>query len=567
MNDRSDLIGAGLVASALMFGTAAQGAPQPVRAPRGMVASSSDIASRVGVEIMQRGGNAVDAAVAVGFALAVTHPVAGNLGGGGFMLVRMSDGKTAVIDYRETAPAAATSDMYLSQSGDVVSDASTVGYRAVAVPGTVAGLALAHRLHGSMSWAELVEPARRIAADGFIVSHGLAESLRAEAVLARFAETRRIFLDHGRYRRAGDLWRQPELAATLERIKRDGPREFYEGQTARLLADDMAANGGLITMDDLRTYEPTLRVPLRGTYRGHEIITIPPPSSGGVALIEMLNMLEPSNLAEMGFNSSATWHCQVEVMRRAFADRAEFMGDPAFVTIPTAGLMSRAYAAARCEDIDSSRATPSATIRHGDPPADDGTETTHFSIVDRMGNAVANTYTLNTSYGSGVTVPGAGFLLNNEMDDFTSKPGVPNAYGLIQSSRNAIAPRRRPLSSMTPTIVLKDGKLFLVVGTPGGPTIINTVLHVLVNVIDHGMNIRQAIEAPRFHHQWLPDEIRWDPYGISADTRQALERMGHRFEKRPRFFGDAQGIMIDVATADRLGASDPRGATGAAVGF
>jgi gamma-glutamyltranspeptidase/glutathione hydrolase len=364
---------------------------------------------------------------------------------------------------------------------------------------------------------------------------------------------------------------QPELAAVLARIKTN-PRDFYEGETARMIVADMKANGGIITAEDLRTYEPTIREPLRGTYRGHEILTMPLPSSGGVALLEMLNMLEGQDLKAMGWHSSQYVHTLVEVMRRAFADRASYLGDGDFVKVPMAGLTSPRYARARARTI-TDKATPSKDVRGGNPAAYESPETTHFTIVDADGNVVSNTYTLNDSYGSGVTAKGTGVLLNNEMDDFTSKVGVANDYGLIQGEANAIAPKKRPLSSMTPTIVLKDGKLFFAIGSPGGPTIINTVLHVIVNVVDFGMNLQQAVSAPRFHHQWLPDHIFWEAYDFPADTRTAIEARGHTFRNIPGMdkvdpgdIGDAQGVMVDPVNGMRLGASDPRRG-GAAVGF
>ncbi|MCI0485307.1 MAG: gamma-glutamyltransferase [Blastocatellia bacterium] len=539
----------------------------PVRARHAMVASTSEVASRVGVEIMQRGGNAVDAAVAVGLALAVTWPAAGNLGGGGFMMIRRADGNTEVIDYRERAPLAASRDMYLDKDGNVIKDASTIGYRAVGVPGTVAGMALALERHGKLKWRDVVDPARRLAAEGFILNYHTARSLRgSERLLSRFPDSKRVFLRDGKFYEEGERLSQPELAATLARIKEKGPREFYEGETARLIAADMKANGGLITAKDLKEYEPSIRKPLRGTYRGHEIISMPPPSSGGAALIEMLNILERYNLSELGHNSSAALHLLVEAQRRAFADRAEFMGDADFVKVPVEGMISKTYADEIAATIDPERATPSADIRAGKPVAYESDQTTHYTVIDAEGNVVSNTYTLNGGYGSGVTARGTGVLLNNEMDDFTSKPGVPNAYGLLQSENNAIAPRKRPLSAMTPTIVLKDGKVYFAIGSPGGPTIINTVLQVIVNIIDFEMNIQQAIDAPRFHHQWMPDEIRWEPYGLNNDTRAALEKRGHVFAKRSSSMGDAEGIMIDPKSGMRLGASDPRSG-GVPVGY
>lgn len=540
---------------------------EPVRARHGMVASTSEIASRVGVEVMQRGGNAIDAAVAVGLALAVTWPAAGNIGGGGFMMIRRANGDTEIIDYRERAPLAATREMYLDKKGDVIKGASTVGYRAAGVPGTVAGFSLALERHGKLKWADVIEPARKLAADGFSMNHHLTRSLEGtEKLLTQFADSKRIFLRDGKFYQEGERLVQPELAETLARLKEKGPREFYEGKTAQLIAEDMKANGGLITEKDLKDYQPTIRQPLKGTYRGYEIVTMPPPSSGGAALLEILNMLERYNLAETGPGSSDTIHLLVEAQRRAFADRAEFMGDADFVKVPVEGMVSKKYAADLAKTIDPNHATPSEKIRAGAPAAYESAQTTHFTVIDDEGNVVTNTYTLNGGFGSGATARGTGVLLNNEMDDFTSKPGVPNAYGLLQSENNAIAPRKRPLSAMTPTIVLKDGKVWFAVGSPGGPTIINTVLQVVVNVIDFGMNIQQAIDAPRFHHQWMPDRISFEPLGINRDTRTALEKMGHVFAEKPGNMGDAEGVMIDLKTGMRLGASDPRSG-GVPVGY
>jgi gamma-glutamyltranspeptidase / glutathione hydrolase len=540
---------------------------EPVRARHGMVASTNQIASHVGVSIMKRGGNAVDAAVAVALALAVTWPAAGNLGGGGFMMIRRADGTTEIIDYRERAPLSAGREMYLDKDGNVIKDASTVGYRAIGVPGTVAGLALALKRHGKLKWADVVEPARRLAADGFELDYHTSRSMSgAEELLSQFPESNRIFLRDGDFYKEGDRFVQPELAATLARLKLHGPREFYRGRTARAIVRDCAANGGLITAKDLKDYEPTIRKPLTGTYRGYEIVTMPPPSSGGIALIEMLNMLENYNVAELSHNSSEELHLLTEVERRAFADRAEFLGDADFVKVPVHGLISKKYAAELASTIDLEHATPSSRIGAGKPADYEPPETTHFTVIDSEGNVVSNTYTLNGGFGSGVTAKGTGVLLNNEMDDFTSKPGVPNAYGLLQSENNAIAPRKRPLSAMTPTIVMKDGKVYFAVGSPGGPTIINTVLQVVINVIDFGMSIQQAIDAPRFHHQWMPDEIRWERLGLNRDTQRELEKRGHKLAERPSSLGDAQGIMIDPKTGMRLGASDPRGG-GVPVGY
>ena len=540
---------------------------EPARARQGMVASTTEIASRVGVEIMQRGGNAIDAAVAVGLALAVTWPSAGNIGGGGFMMIRRANGETEIIDYRERAPLSASRDMYLDKNGNVIKDASTVGYKAVGVPGTIAGLSLALKRHGKLNWADVVEPARKLAAEGFPITYHLARSLRAaEKSLKQFPDSNRIFLRDGKLFDEGERLIQPELAATFARLKDNGPREFYEGKTAQLIAADMKANGGLITERDLKEYEPTVRKPLIGNYRGYEIVTMPPPSSGGTALLEMLNILEHYNISYSGPGSSDTIHLLVEAQRRAFADRAEFLGDADFVKVPVEGLVAKKYAADLAKTIDPDHATPSSKIRAGKPLGPESTETTHFTVIDAEGNVVTNTYTLNGGYGSAATARGTGVLLNNEMDDFTSKPGVPNAYGLLQSENNAIAPRKRPLSAMTPTIVLKDGKVWFAIGSPGGPTIINTVLQVIVNIIDFGMNIQQAIDSPRFHHQWMPDRIQFEPMGINRDTRAALERKGHSFAEKAGNMGDAEGIMIDPKNGMRLGASDPRSG-GVPVGY
>ncbi|MFY9609697.1 MAG: gamma-glutamyltransferase [Blastocatellia bacterium] len=560
MTKRLSAIAAFILLATGLFPVAPRAASrEPVRAQHGIVASTSEIASRVGADIMKRGGNAIDAAVAVGLALAVTWPSAGNLGGGGFMMIRRANGDTEVIDYRERAPLAATREMYLDKDGNVIKGASTVGYKAVGVPGTVAGLSLALERHGKLKWAEVVEPARGLAAEGFVLNYHTARSLSyAEKLLSQFDDSKRIFLRQGDLFKEGERFAQPELAATLERIKSRGAREFYEGRTAKLIVDDMRANGGLITARDLKEYEPTIRKPLKGTYRGYEIVTMPPPSSGGVALLEMLNVLEHYQLSELTPGSSDAAHLLVEAQRRAFADRAEFLGDADFVKVPVEGLISKKYAAELAKGIDLERATPSAQLRAGKPASYESTETTHFAVIDREGNVVTNTYTLNGGYGSGATARGTGVLLNNEMDDFTSKSGVPNAYGLLQSENNAIAPRKRPLSAMTPTIVLKDGNVVLAIGSPGGPTIINTVLQVVVNVIDFGMNIQQAIDFPRVHHQWMPDRIQWEPYGLNKDTRAALEKRGQVFAEKPGYIGDAQGVMIEAKTGMRLGASDPR---------
>ncbi len=560
---------AALAANAPPAFAQSQYGPQKSRAPHGMVASADIVASQVGVEIMKKGGNAVDASVAVGLALAVTYPTAGNLGGGGFMLIRLANGKSTVIDYREIAPAAATRNMYLDASGNVVPGASLIGYKAVGVPGTVAGFAYAQKKYGKLAWKDVVAPARKIAEQGFVLSSGTASGMRLTKSLALFPESRRIFQRSGNFYKEGDLFKQPDLAQTLKRIEQNGPQEFYIGQTARLIAADMAKNNGLVTLGDLKNYAPVERESLKGTYRGVEILTMPPPSSGGIALIEMLNMLETRDIKAMG-QGSDTDHFLVETMRRAFADRAEFLGDPDFVKVPAKGLTSKTYAQKRAATIDMTRATRSADVRTGDPLPYESSETTHYSVVDADGNAVSNTYTLNNSYGCGATATGTGILLNNEMDDFASKPGTPNGYGLVQGEANAIAPRKRPLSSMTPTILTKGGKPFLVVGTPGGPTIITTVFQIIVQMVDFNRSVYDALAAPRLHQQWLPDSVDMESFGLSADERRALEAKGHIFSKDSvlggKSFGNAMGIVIEPSTGMRVGAADPR-ASGAVAGY
>jgi gamma-glutamyltranspeptidase/glutathione hydrolase len=545
---------------------------EPVRARHGIVASTNEIASKVGVDIMKRGGNAVDAAIAVAFALAVTHPAAGNLGGGGFMMIRLKDGRTTAIDYREMAPAAATRNIYLDKNGNVIEGegGSIEGYRAAGVPGTVRGMELALKKYGSgkLSWAQLIEPARRLAASGFTVTYALARGLRGNReYLSKYPETKRIYLNNGKFYNEGDVFVQSDLAATFARLQQRGPNEFYEGQTAQLIAADMKRHNGLLTLEDLRGYVAKEREPLRGSYRGYEVISMPPPSSGGAVLIEMLNILEGYDFKKMDWASSDRYHLMTEAMRRAFADRAEYMGDTDFVKVPIAGLVDKKYAAQLRNTIDRERASSSEQVKAGKPLGYESEETTHFTVVDAEGNAVSNTYTLNNSFGSAAVARGTGLLMNDEMDDFAAKPGTPNLYGLIQGERNAVAAHKRPLSAMTPTFVLrKDGSLWFTVGSPGGPTIINTVLDVITNVVDYGMNIQQAIDAPRIHHQWLPDELVFEPYGLSGDTQNALISRGHKLAK-PRYLGDAEGIMIEEKTGVRLGATDPRRSDGLAVGY
>ena len=564
------------------------GKPWPERAVRGskaMVATDEPLGSAAGVEILKRGGNAVDAAVAVAFALAVVEPAAGNIGGGGFMLVRLASGRTSFVDYREMAPGRATRDMYIRPDGKLDEEGPTIGYRSVAVPGTVAGLELALKTYGTMKLAEVMDPAIRLAEKGFPVSDKLARELETQrAKLERFPISRRIFLNRGLMYKPGDILRQPELAATLKRIAKKGSAEFYRGKTARMLTADMARSGGLITLEDLDAYQPKIRQVLRATYNqaGHswEVITSPPPSSGGVAIIEALNMLQDVPLR--GWDDVKSVHMVAEVMRRIFADRAAYLADPDFAQIPVAGLTDPCYAKELAATIDPRHASSSQMVRAGNPhtcatPAaresspsqmvvslGEGPHTTHFSVVDAAGNAVASTYTLNNSYGSHVTCS-AGFLLNDEMDDFTTQPGVPNAlFGLIQSEANAIAPRKRPLSSMTPTILLRDGKLSFVTGSPGGPTIISATLLSVLNWMRLGMEAQEAINAPRFHHQWLPDRILMEA-SVPESVEQALHARGHETKRRGHI-GLVNAIGIDPQTGERLGAADPRDA-GSAQGY
>src|SRR5271166_6116401 len=563
----------------LALAASAMAATQPVHAPHAIVVSVHELSSHAGVEIMKAGGNAIDTAVATGFALAVVHPQAGNLGGGGFMLIRLADGRTRFVDYREKAPAAATANMYLDAQGNVVENASVVGYQAIGVPGSVAGMVYAETKYGKLTLARVMAPAIKLARDGFPLAWQDTQGLRDQN-LARFPESRRIFQRNGNYYKQGEIFQQPELARTLERIA-SNPDDFYHGTIARQLAASIQKGGGLITTEDLAGYQVKEREPIRGTYRGHEIISAPPPSSGGIALIEILNILEGYDLAKAGNRSAAAVHLTVEAFRRAFYDRAEFLGDPDFSKIPVAQLIDKKYGAAWRESIDPARATVSKDVKrpaifaeleqyasqHPQPLAVREPEhTTHYSIVDSDGNAVAVTTTLNDDFGSRVTAEGLGFLLNDEMDDFAAKQGVPNLYGLIQGPANAIGPGKRPLSTMTPTMVLKSGKLLLVLGAEGGSTIITTVANVLMGVVDYGLNIQEAVNAPRFHDQWMPDEIKMEKIGFSPDTIHILEHMGHKIDVSERFWGDAECVAVDEQTGERLGASDGRN-NGKAVGF
>ncbi len=523
----------------------------------GVVASACPIATSVGVEILRRDGNAVDAAIAVGFALAVTYPQAGNIGGGGFMLVRTAHGGYRFLDYRERAPLGAHRDMYLDAAGEVIEDMSLIGAAAAGVPGSVSGLQRAHELHGTLPWAELVAPAIALARDGFAVSERLAASLeRLQPYLERFPALRQFTKPDGAPLAAGDTLRQPELARTLELIAREGADAFYSGTIADLLVAEMVASGGIITKEDLGAYVTAEREPVRGAYRGCEVVSAPPPSSGGVILIEILNILEQFDIAGRGYLTDGSIHYVVEAERRAYADRARWLGDPDFVDNPVARLTSKKYARTLAEKI-TPRATPSSSLA---PSRDEGREkreTTHYSIVDRFGNAAATTTTLNDSFGSRLVVRGAGFLLNNEMDDFSVKPGVPNMYGLVGSEANAIAPGKRMLSSMAPTIVSRNGVPWLVVGTPGGGTIITTIAQVIMYMVDYGMSLEEAVAAPRFHHQWLPDRIDFEKNVLTRYMRGFLADRGHSFGERSDPIGDVQAIEIRESCS--CGMSDPRG--------
>lgn len=559
---------------------------RPVHAKSAIAVSVHEEASKVGAEVMRQGGNAVDAAVATGFALAVVHPAAGNIGGGGFMLVRLSNGETHFLDYREKAPKAATRDMYLDAQGNVIPDASLIGYKAVSVPGSVAGLVYAEKHWGKLGLKKVMEPAIRLAQEGVRLTWEEARSMkfeldaRTEQEKQRLllGDAKRIFQRDGNYYQPGELFRQPELARTLERIAAE-PDDFYKGAMAQELAAELQRGGGLITAQDLAEYDVKERPPIRGVYRGYEIISAPPPSSGGITLLETLNILEGYDLSRMGNRSADAIHLTTEAFRRAFYDRAEFLGDPDFTQLPVPQLIDKKYANAWRESLNLERASDSKELRRPsgfgelDRPAAlhrpymgrEPENTTHYSVVDPQGNAVAVTTTLNDGFGARVTAGKLGFLLNDEMDDFTSKPGVPNGYGLIQGEANAIAPGKRPLSAMTPTIVLKGGKLFLVLGSPGGPRIISTVANILMGVVDFGLDIQQAVNAPRFHHQWEPDQIFIENDGISPDTIKLLEARGHKV-KAQTYWSEGECIAVDPKSGDLLGAADGRSG-GKAVGY
>ncbi len=526
---------------------------QPLRTKHAMVVSGEAHATETGLAVLESGGNAVDAAVAMAFTLGVTHSAMCGLGGGGYVLLRAADGQAAFFDFREQAPGKASREMFLDAQGHLSPDSLT-GWRAAAVPGYVKGLEAVHRAYGTRPWKDLLAPAIRLAVEGHAIGYQRAETMRHSGSLPKDPESRRIFLNQGRYFSLGDRLVQPELARTLERIATGGSREFYEGETAGRLAAEMAVHGGLITREDLAAYTVAREAPLTGAYRGYRILTAAGTSAGGVGLLQMLGVLEGTGFEQYGAGSAAALHYLAEAMRRYFADRSDYVGDPAFFPIPYDKLLDPRHIAALRASIDPQHATPSQRIHPGAAASREGADTTHFGVVDAAGNAVAVTVTLNSAYGSGLTVPGLGFLLNNNMDNFAANPGKTNQYGLVQGEANAIQPRKRPVSSMTPTIVLRGGKLFLVAGTPGGPTILNSVLQAVVNVIDFHMNAQDAVSAPRIHHQWQPDKLFVEP-GFSPDTIALLKARGHDVELRGSN-NDMNMILLDGSYFQ--GAVDPR---------
>ncbi|MCB1669561.1 MAG: gamma-glutamyltransferase [Gammaproteobacteria bacterium] len=556
-----------VVITTCSFSISAEGGRTPVYARHGMVSSASRLASEVGVEILKQGGNAVDASIATAFALAVTWPAAGNIGGGGFMVYHGADGEATTIDFREKAPLAATQRMYLGLDDQIANNSNHDGLLAVGVPGTVAGLYAAHEKLGSLPWRDLVEPAVVLARDGFPLSYTLATGFRRYAeAWERYPSSTRVFKKpDGSFYQMGETWRQPDLAHTLRLIQEQGRDGFYRGENAERLDGFMRANGGIITAEDLALYRAVEREPIRGTYRGYQIVSMPPPSSGGVTLVQMLNILEGYDLAASGPGSADTLHLLTEAMRRAYASRAEFLGDPDFnESMPLARLLDKQYAETLRNSIDSDRASVSDEAEFAQ--AYESEQTTHFSVADAEGSMVAVTYTLEQGYGTKIVVEGGGYLLNNEMGDFNPVPGVTNRRGQIGTAANLIAPQKRMLSSMTPTIVARDNRPVLAIGSPGGRTIINTTLQVIVNVIDHGMNIAEAIEEGRIHHQWLPDVTSLEANRFSADTLRLYQAMGHEVNVRGSQ-GAAMGVWLDRQADLYLGAADSRRGDGAAVGY
>jgi gamma-glutamyltranspeptidase/glutathione hydrolase len=543
--------------------------PPPAKGTQGMVVTSHKLATEIGIDILKKGGNAVDAAVAVGYALAVTLPNAGNIGGGGFMIIRMADGRETMIDFREAAPLAASRDMYLDKNGNVKRDILSKSWMAAAIPGTVAGLELARAKYGSMPPKPLVSPSIKLAQEGYhlnewdsIVELGdaLVKAAEKDQYVGRF------FLKEGKPYKSGDLFKQPAIGRSLGIIADQGPQAFYRGWIAEEILRASQMGGGIFSKGDLEKYQAIERKPIRSDYRGFQIISSAPPSSGGIVLCETLNVLEGFPLKQMGFHSAESVHFLVEALRRSFADRNIELGDPGFVTNPIENLISKDYAAKLRSSIEKNQATPSSQIKGGKPKKE-GKETTHYSVMDKQGNAVAVTYSLGRNFGTGKIAGEAGFFLNDTMQGFTAKVGIPNVFGLLQGEANAIAPGKRPLSSMTPTIILKDGRVFMVTGSPGGPRIITTTLHTILNVIDYGMNVQEAVDAPRVHHQWMPDTVYVEPNALSPDTKRILEKMGHRFEVQENKWSLADSIVIDPITGVMQGAHDNRIPSGAAIGY
>lgn len=548
-----------IIAALLLFLSLPALAQTTSAGENGAVASVHILATEVGIKVLREGGNAVDAAIAVHMALAVVHPQAGNIGGGGFFVIHMPrEGISTAIDFREKAPSAASETMYLDGNGDVIQGASRRGYLASGVPGSVAGLWLAHQQYGSLPWERLLEPARKLAEDGFAIDYFLASSLEyGSRYFVNYPASAEIFTNGGKPWKFGELLVQKDLAHTISLIMQKGRDGFYKGETAEKIAADMRDNGGLITAEDLAGYEAVEREPIRGSYRGFELLSMPPPSSGGVLLVQMLNMLEPFDLAQLGHNSAAYIQLLTEVEKLAYADRAAHLGDSDYYPVPTATLISKEYAARRARSINLYRSTPSEKIAAG-KAGSESEETTHFSVIDRWGNAVACTTTLNGSFGSMVVASGTGVLLNNEMDDFSIKPGVPNMYGVTGGEANAIKPGKRMLSSMTPTILLDgQGEVYMITGSPGGSTIITTVMQTILNVVDHELPLAKAVYAPRFHHQWLPDVTYYESFGFSQDTLRLLGGMGHTVMDRGNI-GDVHAILKDTENGVYLAVSDPR---------
>ncbi len=538
----------------------------PLRGKNGMVVSASELASQVGIEILKKGGNAVDAAVAVGFALAVTYPAAGNIGGGGFMVIHLNDGTNTTIDYREKAPLSATEFLYQDSLGNFLPEKSQEGVTSSGVPGSVAGLIYALEKYGSLSLAEIIQPAIDLARDGFVLEYRLARSFEYEIdSFNKYESSKKIFTKDGNPFNEGDFFIQNDLANTLELIKNGGVDGFYSGKTAELIVNQISQQGGYITLEDLKNYKPIERSAISSDYKGYKVITMGPPSGGGVSLLQMLNILENKSFEKNEWGSSGYFHNLIEAMKYSFADRSKHIGDPDFYDVPIDWLLSNKYAEELFNNIKND-ATPSLEILPGEANSySESEETTHYSVIDKFGNAVSTTTTINSSFGSKVVVDGAGFLLNNEMDDFSSKPGEPNQFGLIGSEANKIEPGKRMQSSMSPTIILKDDKAFMLIGSPGGSTISTVVLQVILNVLDFGMDIQQAIDMPRIHHQWLPDEINYERFGLSLDVIQSLQNRGHIFGGI-RTLGRCEGIVVDFENEIFFGATDPRG-YGAAIGF